>query len=215
MILLGDDYDSYQLKLPESYKLNILYWSLQGDKVTKFYEKYKDGFCPFNGYEKNIISLHNKKFKSIKKNVQPFKCFLHIKNKPIKFIAATTDSCINELADHLITKYKSDVGVIINLNTNRFSLRKSRSCDLDLSELINKIGSGGGHEYAAGGMLNDNVISGQTELASGLATTDELLVSDGGTIKRMDVSVLQTVTDDSATALAIALGQGELNGEYI
>ena len=56
------------------------------------------------------------------------------------------------------------------------------------------------------GMLNDNVISGQTALASGLATTDELLVSDAGTIKRMDVSVLTAVTDDSATALAIALG---------
>jgi len=35
--------------------------------------------------------------------------------------------------------------------------------------------------------LNDNVISGQTALTSGLATTDELLISDGGTIKRMDV----------------------------
>ncbi len=56
------------------------------------------------------------------------------------------------------------------------------------------------------GMLNDNVISGQTALTSGLATTDELLVSDAGTIKRMDVSVLTAVTDDSATALAIALG---------
>ena len=55
-------------------------------------------------------------------------------------------------------------------------------------------------------MLNDNVISSQTELASGLASTDELLVSDAGTIKRMDVSVLTAVTDDSATALAIALG---------
>ena len=54
--------------------------------------------------------------------------------------------------------------------------------------------------------INDNVISGQTELASGLETTDELLVSDAGTIKRMDVSVLTTLTDDSATALAIALG---------
>jgi len=58
--------------------------------------------------------------------------------------------------------------------------------------------------------LNDNVISGQTELASGLATTDELLVSDGGTLKRMDISVLTAVTDasaaDSAVALAIALG---------
>jgi hypothetical protein len=56
------------------------------------------------------------------------------------------------------------------------------------------------------GMINDNVISGQTALTSGLATTDELLVSDGGTIKRMDVSVLTSVTDDNATALAIALG---------
>jgi len=57
-----------------------------------------------------------------------------------------------------------------------------------------------------GSMLNDNVISGQTALTSGLATTDELLVSDAGTLKRMDVSVLTTLTDDNATALAIALG---------
>jgi hypothetical protein len=56
--------------------------------------------------------------------------------------------------------------------------------------------------------LNNNVISGQTELASGLATTDELLISDGGTIKRMDVSVLseQFASADDVTALAIALG---------
>ena len=61
-----------------------------------------------------------------------------------------------------------------------------------------------------GSMLNNNVISGQTALTSGLATTDELLVSDGGTLKRMDVSVLTALTDasaaDSAVALAIALG---------
>jgi len=54
--------------------------------------------------------------------------------------------------------------------------------------------------------LNDNVISGQTALTSGLANDDELLVSDGGTLKKMDVSVLTAVTDDNATALAIALG---------
>ena len=58
------------------------------------------------------------------------------------------------------------------------------------------------------GMLNDNIISGQTALTSGLATTDELLISDGGTLKRMDVSVLseQFASADDATALAIALG---------
>jgi hypothetical protein len=57
-----------------------------------------------------------------------------------------------------------------------------------------------------GSMLNTNAISGQTELASGIALTDELLVSDAGILKRMDVSVLTTLTDDNATALAITLG---------
>ena len=159
MVLLADDYDSYELKLPHSYNLNIVYWSLQGDRITKFYENYIDGFRSFTGYEKNIISLHNKKFENIKKTARPYKCFLHIKDKPVRFIAATADSCINELADHLIKKYKSDVGVIINLNTQRFSLRKSNNCVVDLSELINKIGEGGGHEYAAGGVINDKFLT--------------------------------------------------------
>ena len=57
-----------------------------------------------------------------------------------------------------------------------------------------------------GSMLNNNTISGLTALTSGLATTDELMVSDAGTLKRMDVSVLSVLTDGSATALAIALG---------
>ena len=41
------------------------------------------------------------------------------------------------------------------------------------------------------GMLNDNVISGQTELASdGLAAADELMISDDGTLKKIGVDNL-------------------------
>lgn len=40
------------------------------------------------------------------------------------------------------------------------------------------------------GMLNNNVISGQTELAAAPATSDELLISDAGTIKRISVANL-------------------------
>ena len=40
------------------------------------------------------------------------------------------------------------------------------------------------------GMLNNNVISGQTELAAAPATSDELLISDSGTIKRISVANL-------------------------
>ena len=42
-------------------------------------------------------------------------------------------------------------------------------------------------------------ITGQTELASGLAGTDELLVSDAGVLKRMDISVLQEYVDANAS----------------
>jgi len=38
--------------------------------------------------------------------------------------------------------------------------------------------------------LTNSAVTGQTALTSGLAGTDELIVSDGGTIKRMDISVM-------------------------
>lgn len=49
------------------------------------------------------------------------------------------------------------------------------------------------------GMLNDNIISGQGALTSGLVSTDELLVSDAGTVKKMDISVLQTYMQSNLT----------------
>ena len=57
-----------------------------------------------------------------------------------------------------------------------------------------------------GSMLNNNVISGQTALTSSVATTDELLISDAGTLKRVDVSLVTALATGDATALAIALG---------
>jgi len=63
-----------------------------------------------------------------------------------------------------------------------------------------------GANAVEGSMLNTDVISAQTELASGLAETDEILISDAGTLKRTDITNLTEITDGSATALAIALG---------
>ena len=49
------------------------------------------------------------------------------------------------------------------------------------------------------GMLNDDIISGQGALTSGLASTDEFMISDAGTVKRMDVSVLQSYLQSNLT----------------
>jgi len=43
-----------------------------------------------------------------------------------------------------------------------------------------------------GSMLNDNVISGQTEISSGLADADELLYSDAGTLKKVGMDTMKT-----------------------
>ena len=49
------------------------------------------------------------------------------------------------------------------------------------------------------GMLNDDIISGQGALTSGLASTDEFMISDAGTVKKMDVSVLQSYLQSNLT----------------
>ena len=44
----------------------------------------------------------------------------------------------------------------------------------------------------AGGFLSTDVVSAQTALTSGLVSTDELIVSDAGVLKRMDIAVLES-----------------------
>jgi len=74
------------------------------------------------------------------------------------------------------------------------------------------IADGGALTIAAtaveGSMLNADVISAQTALASGLAATDELMVSDAGALKRMDISVLGDFLGGGA---GITVTSGELS----
>ena len=76
------------------------------------------------------------------------------------------------------------------------------------------IAAGGALTIAAnaveGSMLNTNAISGQTEMTGDLADTDELMVSDGGTLKRADFSVVRDavfadVSGDATVAAGGAL----------
>ena len=59
--------------------------------------------------------------------------------------------------------------------------------------LATTIASGAVHH----GMLNDDIISGQGALTTGLAGTDEFMISDNG--KKMDVSVLQSYLQSNLT----------------
>tara|TARA_R110000823_G_scaffold280967_1_gene399139 strand:+ start:2014 stop:4521 length:2508 start_codon:yes stop_codon:yes gene_type:complete len=67
--------------------------------------------------------------------------------------------------------------------------------DVTSSNRATTIGAGKVHH----GMLAEDIISGQAALASGLASTDEFMISDAGTVKRMDVSVLQSYLQSGLT----------------
>ena len=75
--------------------------------------------------------------------------------------------------------------------------------------------------------LNDTIVSGKTALAAAPATTDEFLISDGGTIKRIDYSVLgstpafeahsaadQTISDNTYTKVTLGTEILDTDGKF-
>ena len=77
------------------------------------------------------------------------------------------------------------------------------------------------------GMLNDNVISGQTELAhADIADADELMISDGGTLKKVGIDSLQnhyfaaisgdaSVADGGALTIAASAVEGSMLNDNV
>ena len=61
------------------------------------------------------------------------------------------------------------------------------------------------------GMLNDNVISGQTDIGAAIVATDEILISDGGTLRRTDVSRLKTYIQAGVNVYQLS-GSGTIDG---
>lgn len=156
LILLVDDYDSYKLEIPNSYELNVLFWNYTGDRLRKFVGEFGDGFSQFNDQQKNAIHFHKKKLQNIKDSLQVFETQLPIKSTKYKVVSTFANSCINEVADYIIKTYESDIGLVINTTSNKVSFRKSPDCDVDLAKLSQSMcESGGGHSFAAGGMLCD------------------------------------------------------------
>jgi hypothetical protein len=81
------------------------------------------------------------------------------------------------------------------------------------------VAAGGALTIAAtsveGSMLNNNIVSGLTDIGAAIADTDEMIVSDAGTIRRTDMSRLKTYigagTSDVASGSAGATLAGGIN----
>lgn len=154
LVLMVNDYDSYKFNVPNSYELNIVFWSYQGDRVEKFVTEFGHGFVSFSEQHKNIIKFYLKKLSNIKSNLNVHYAYVPIKGKKRKMMAVFAESCINDIAEHILQNYKSDIVFVVNLKSNKVSLRRSKDCEIDLSNLAKKLfDEGGGHEDASGGVI--------------------------------------------------------------
>lgn len=160
LILLGDDYDSYQFKVPNSYELNVLFWSLTGARFDKFVDMFKDGFNGFNEQQLNIIHLWKNKLDRLKSSLEVFTADVPIKDNNYKIVTAFATECINDIADHIIKDNSADVGLVVNTRSNKVSFRKNKECVLDLSKFSQSVcDSAGGHTFAAGGMICEKFLN--------------------------------------------------------
>ena len=159
LVAIADDYDSYNLKLPESYEMNCLLSNMQksagAQKAEKFMSRFYAGFSGFNAQENNIIKEHVERRDKAIKELQIYKGIVSIAGKERSVYGTTGDKFVNEICDHLIKKYNADLVFFVNTSVSHVSWRKTKSCEIDLSKLAAKLCEGGGHNYAAGGKITE------------------------------------------------------------
>jgi oligoribonuclease NrnB/cAMP/cGMP phosphodiesterase (DHH superfamily) len=159
LIALADDYDSYQLKLEDSYNLNCLLINTQKTldktRVDKFAERFYVGFKGFNQQEKNIIKEYITGRDLAIKNLQIYTGSINISKQNLIVTGSMGTKYVNDVCDYLLKNYNSDIVFFVNTNSSHVSFRKKKECTVNMSKLANKLCEGGGHEYAAGGKITD------------------------------------------------------------
>lgn len=160
LIALVDCCDSYTFTLPNSRELSIVYnnSTTQRDKVQKYINDFKVGSVELTEPQRNIVEFHKNRVKKAINELQPYFATFSVNKNSYKGVSAFTTSCINEVSDYILSKYKADISFVINTETSTVSLRRSRECNADLSELAKKLLNGYGYEYAAGGKLSDTFL---------------------------------------------------------
>lgn len=161
LVLLTDDYDSYELKMKDSYNLNVVVWNYAGDRAGQFLRDFGDGFKGFSDEHRNMIHFNNKQVSRILSELQVFSGVIPISGKDYHLCATMADKCLNEVAHHVIEKHGCDICLVVNMRTRRVSFRKNKeqAFEVDLGKLAASLADGGGHIHSAGGSLTDRVMT--------------------------------------------------------
>ena len=147
-----NDYDCYNTKNPQGFKLNAIHQGLNNPKAEKFIDSFFDGFREYTILEKNSINLYFKKLKEQLQNAQLFKG----KIKDYNIIATFANYAISEVAHFLIKRHNADIGIVVNPTSKTVSFRRSKESTVDVSVLAKTLCNGGGTPAASGGALTEN-----------------------------------------------------------
>jgi hypothetical protein len=154
LIALANDFDCYDLKLPHSYDLNILFWSEYRGKFSKFIDDYYWGFKHFT--ENQIKLINNEKYLGCQEaeRLQKFTGILTIKGKTYNTVAAIGEKYNILAIDCIMRKYNPDIFFFINTKNEKVNMRKKSDIkDFDMGTFAEKVCEGGGNSNSAGGTL--------------------------------------------------------------
>lgn len=157
LLILIDDYDSYQLKFNKTKDLNMLFWSHYVNNISLFLQDFNQGIAAYTPLQLKALSIQKQKLQNTLDTLQIFKAAAVIQGLKRSITAAFSDVSINEVSDYLLSKYSTDIAIVVNLKSNRVSFRRNNS-DIDLSELAKKLCNGGGHEAASGGKITEQFL---------------------------------------------------------
>ena len=159
LVKIVDDYDSYTLSIPYSRKLNQIFWNYTGDRVNKFLKDFEVGFKGFNRFHKNTLIIVERKIQEYFKKEKIFKGNIKISGKECTVLGGFFSFSPNEIAERALDENNGDIIFLMNLNTKTCIMRKSKSCDIHMGKLAETLADGGGHEDAAGCLVNDTIIN--------------------------------------------------------
>jgi len=156
MVLYASDYDSYTLQLPDSIKLNSVFWGTN-KSFDSFVTNFSKGFYGFNVEQENIIRLYYQRIDKLKTTCPIYNGKIVYDSKPYNVYATFADELINEVADWLINDYHADIAIVVTPKNDHISFRRNKDIkDLDLLKVVEQFGEKdqfGGHELAVGSSL--------------------------------------------------------------
>jgi len=156
LILLGDDFDSGDNKIKDSYDLNIIFWALYRNDINKFLEKYNNGFFGFTEKEKNLIINCKKEAILLLKNLPMFRCTINTQGQNKDIVCSHGEYTNTITLDYILKKYDSDLLFFINTKTEKVSLKQKKSDNMiELADFAKKYCNGNGHNLSAGGDMTD------------------------------------------------------------